>query len=111
MLVLLLLAFGWQHDLFHTTRWYDIFMHLTGGGFLTVTFAGTAWHAGLKNLPPRLFKPLLFAGVLLTAVAWEVFEVPAGLHPNWTTSVWDTATDLIYSLTGCLAALRLIRNN
>lgn len=108
VLIGLLHLIGWKFDLFQTTGWYDVMMHLLGGGFLTLTLAGTAWHCGLRTAS-RLFKPFLFISVLFTAVAWEIFEVRFGLVPNWTQSVGDTFADVFCALAGSLVMLRLIR--
>lgn len=112
VLIGFLLMLGRQRDLFQTTGWYDVMMHLLGGIFLTVTLAGTAWHAGLKTRPRllRRAKPLLLAGILFTAIGWEIFEVRVGLVPNWTHSAGDTAADVLCALAGSLAVLRFIRN-
>jgi hypothetical protein len=111
--LLLLLAFGRYHDLFHTTDWYDIFMHFLGGGLFIITLCGFIWHLRLKKNPGRmpgsaLFKAGLITALLLTAVLWECFEVLFNLSPNWTHSVKDTVLDMVCGLAGAAVALLVV---
>jgi len=112
--ILLLFVFGWHHDLFHTTAYYDVFMHGLGGGLFIVMLAGIVWHLRLKRrvggFPrPAVIKAGLVAGLLLVSITWEIFEVVFNLTPNWTQSVDDTVFDMVCALTGAAIALRFIR--
>ncbi|MGD9874374.1 MAG: hypothetical protein AB7T27_08885 [Kiritimatiellia bacterium] len=112
--VVLLLLNGWHFDLFHMTRWYDMMLHFLGGCVVVVSYAGTAWNLWLKkrtaNMPPIAFlKAGLIAGLLLTSIAWEIFEVIVGMTPNWTHSASDTFSDMLCALAGAAVTLRLIR--
>lgn len=114
VMVLLLFVFGWYHDLFHTTAYYDIFMHGLGGGLFITTLAGLGWHLWWKQKSGRLpgavaFKSGLIAGLLLTSISWEIFEVAFNLTPNWTLSVADTLSDMLYALIGAAIMLCFIR--
>ena len=114
LVILLLFVFGWHHDLFHTTAYYDVFMHVLGGGFLVITLAGIGWHGGLKyrtarRIHPARIKATLAAGLVLSSIAWEIFEVIFNLTPNWTQSVGDTVSDMICAWVGGAVALHYIR--
>ncbi len=114
LIILSLFSFGWYHDLFHTTAYYDVFMHGLGGGLFVITLAGLVWHVWLKKrkgIPPRPMgiKAGLVAGLLLASVFWEIFEVAFNLTPNWTQSVADTALDMVCAVVGGAIALCFIR--
>lgn len=114
VLVALLLALGLYDRLFHTTEWYDIFMHSLTGGLFTITVAGTGWHVWLKRrrrgrigLGIRIG---LLAGLFLASIFWETLEVMFNMTPNWTTSVSDTVSDVIWAQLGGIIALCFMRS-
>lgn len=114
LIVLLLLLNGWHFDLFHKTAWYDMMLHFLGGFVVVTTYAGTAWILWLKKetaTRPKasVVRTGLMAALLLTSIAWEIFEVFAGMTPNWTHSVSDTFSDMLCALAGGAAVLRFIR--
>lgn len=114
VVVLVLFVFGMHFDLFHTTAYYDMFMHFVGGGLFVSALAGAAWHLWLKRRAGRIpaaaaSKAALVAALVLTSIVWEVFEVYAGMTPNWTLSVADTVSDMACALAGAFVALCLMR--
>jgi uncharacterized membrane-anchored protein len=111
--MLILLLIGTHYDLFHTTSWYDIFMHFLGGALLIFTLAGTARRWQLKRradrkLRPAVFKAGLIAALVITAIVWEIIEVIFNLTPNWTHSAADTLADIASALAGAIIALHCI---
>ncbi len=111
LLVVGLLALGLWHDLFHSTVWYDLFMHVLGGGVVALSGVGLAWHVWLKRrgaAPGLLLKAAMVGLVLLVAVLWEVWEVLYEMTPNWTLSVSDTISDVLSGVAGAILVLRLV---
>lgn len=111
--VSLLLALGLVEGLFHTTEWYDIFMHSLTGGLFIITLSGTVWHLSLQKNSDCSFGLLarcgMLAGLLIASVIWEIAEVILNMTPNWTTSLSDTASDVIWAQVGGIIALYFIR--
>lgn len=114
LVVLFLLTLGLYDNLFHTTAYYDVFMHSLTGGLFVITFAGIVWHLRLKKRPDRqvgiVVKLGLIAGLFLAAIIWEIAEVVFNMTPNWTTSIPDTISDVVYALMGGTISLFLIRS-
>lgn len=82
----------WQH------LWLDIPVHMLGGA--TVALGVFTIHDLTKKFPSRLLYPipvLLF--VLMAALAWEVFEIKAGVPIEANFAV-DTMIDLIMDMLG-----------
>lgn len=82
----------WQH------LWLDIPVHMLGGA--TVALGVFAIHDLTKKFPSRLLYPipvLLF--VLIASLAWEVFEIKAGVPIEANFAV-DTMIDLIMDMLG-----------
>ncbi len=114
ILLLLLLLLGALGELFLALSWYDKMMHLLGGAFFVISLAGMLWHLQYKKSPGRIpcaarFKGGLLVVLLLIAIAWEVFEVIAGVTPNWTHSVSDTFADILCALLGAALVLPFIQ--
>ena len=111
LVVLLFFIPGWSQDLFHTTAYYDVFMHSLGGAMLTITFAGILWHVWLKKRSMSLLRSraVLIGCLVVASIAWEIFEVMFNLTPNWTISIADTISDMLYALAGAVIALCFIR--
>ena len=114
IVILLLLILGMHRDLFHTTAYYDVFMHCLGGGLFVISLAGSIWHVWLKKRGDRMLRPVaikagLIAGLLLASIIWEIAEVMFNMTPNWTQSVVDTVFDMVCALVGAAIALCFIR--
>lgn len=111
--VVLLLSLGLHYNLFHTTSWYDLFMHVLGGGAAATSLAGLAWH--LKRFSDRKLvarmsgRGVLVAAVLGISILWEIAEVIFGMTPNMTQSVGDTVLDVCCALLGAGSILFFIR--
>lgn len=114
LVVAVLLAAGLYNGLFHSTEWYDVFMHSLTGGLFIITAAGSSWYLWLKKRPDvRMGYGLrlgLLAGLFIISVIWEVAEVLFNMTPNWTTSVSDTVADVLWAQVGGIVALCLIRS-
>ncbi len=114
LLVSVLLVLGLYDGLFHTTMWYDILMHSLTGGLFVISSAGMGWHLWLKHRSnSRIGLGLrvgMIAWLLFVSILWEILEVLLGMTPNWTTSVPDTVSDVIYALIGGVVTLCLIRS-
>jgi len=111
--ILLLLLFGWQRDLFQTTADYDVLMHFLGGGFFVITFAGLLWcfpwgRKLIRRTHPVFFRTLLFSGLFCVSIAWEFLEVGLNMTPNWTQSPGDTVFDMVCAMAGAAIALCFI---
>ncbi len=109
--VMLLFAFGAHLDLFHTTWYFDIIMHFLGGATVVITLGGVLWHLFFRH---RMVSSLamrggLFAALVISSVLWECGEVVLGLTPNWTLSVGDTLSDMLYALSGGALTLHFMR--
>jgi hypothetical protein len=113
LLVAGLLAAGLRYDLFHRLAYYDLFMHTLGGIVVAASTAGLAWRMQTaRGAVPGSFGTLTvmpFLVVLLVSILWEAVEVLLGMTPNWTQSVGDTLSDLIYALAGAVLMLCFIR--
>lgn len=87
--------------------WFDIPMHFFGG---VIVALGLYTVRDMRfSLPTLLFRRLPFMlMVLAVAVAWETFELWAGIpiEPDF---VIDTTTDLVMGLTGGLLGYYLGR--
>lgn len=91
-LISLQLYLYWQY------LWLDIPVHMLGGA--TVALGVFAFHDLVSKFPSRLLYPipvLLF--VLMASLAWEVFEIEAGVPIEANFAV-DTMIDLIMDMLG-----------
>ncbi len=79
--------------------WFDIAMHLFGGVVVALGLFTLADLRIIKSSLLTLSKIVFF--VLLTAVAWEVFEYFAGV-PIEDTFVSDTVLDMLMGLCGAV---------
>lgn len=111
--VILLLGLGLHYNLFHSTSWYDLFMHVLGGGAAATSLAGMAWH--MKRFSDRhlialmSLRGVLIAAVLGISILWEIAEVIFGMTPNMTQSVGDTVLDVCCALVGAVSVLFFIQ--
>ncbi len=79
--------------------WFDAPMHFLGG--ITVALGFLSVRDFVSFVPLRFFQflpTILF--VLLVALAWEVFEVVAGLTTGELDYAFDTASDIGLGLLG-----------
>ena len=89
--------------------WLDLVTHFLGGAVAALGLFS------LKDFWPRLPKrslrlPMIIAFVFLVAVAWEVFEVWAGISMNEPGYALDTVLDLIMGLSGGVVGYFVGRN-
>jgi hypothetical protein len=88
-------------------------MHALGGMVVAAGTAGAAWRLqtarGAVPGTCRTLTLMPFAAVLLVSLLWEAIEVLLGMTPNWTQSVGDTVSDLIYALAGAAGMICFIR--
>ena len=113
LLVVVLLAAGLRYDLFHRMAYYDLFMHALGGIVVAASTAGLVWRMqtarGAFSKTSGTLTVLPFAVVVLVSLLWEAIEVLLGMTPNWTQSIGDTLSDLLYALAGAVLMLCFIR--
>lgn len=98
--------------LYETTTWVDIISHFLGGvvvGFGVLWLLVAAMSFGY-TVTSREVIPVVIAGVLVVAGAWEVFEyfAEALREPNY---VLDTVVDLVVGTLGAVFAWALARKN
>ncbi len=88
-----------SYSLYWQYPWLDVLSHFLGGLWVALALLWLAYRFGIH---PRAFH--LFLGVLAVGLAWEVFEVAAGIprESNW---LFDTAIDLIMDLFGALVGI------
>jgi len=112
LLVVALLAAGLRYDLFHRMACYDLFLHALGGIVVAAGTAGLVWQIkAVRKTCVKTFGPLTMiplGAVLLVSLLWEAGEVLLGMTPNWTQSVGDTLSDLMYALGGAVLILCVI---
>jgi hypothetical protein len=100
-----LLAFGLlvahlsalHYKLYFFVPWFDLLMH-TWGGFLVIFGFMMLGSIGSRRL--QLPPVLMWVGLGMVMLAWEVFEYVygiAGTHPSY---VIDTTTDTIVGILG-----------
>src|SRR3989344_532400 len=84
--------------------WFDLLTHAMGG-----MWAGAfcLWLRAQAGYAPHLL--FVVGGVLLIGVAWEVFEVAAGL-PREANYVFDTSLDLLIDVLGSLFVFGMVRS-
>lgn len=113
LLVAVLLVTGLRYDLFRRMVYYDLFMHALGGMVVAAGTAGTAWRMqtarGIVPGRNRTLTVMPLAAVLLVSLLWESGEVLLGMTPNWTQSIRDTVSDLMYALAGAAGMICFIR--
>ncbi|MFT5036747.1 MAG: hypothetical protein ACI9VM_000311 [Candidatus Azotimanducaceae bacterium] len=91
-LVSLELSLYWKY------AWFDIPMHILGGSVIALSLF--AIHEAFPRFPARFLYPIpVLSIVLVTALAWEVFELKAGI-PIEIDFEFDTSVDLIMGLLG-----------
>lgn len=79
--------------------WFDMPMHFLGG--LTAALGYLALRDFFPRLPKTLFRiSLTLSFVFLVAVAWELFEVWAGIPLHEPDYILDTLMDLCLGLLG-----------
>ena len=82
----------WQH------LWLDIPVHMLGGA--TIALGIFAIHDLIPKFPSRLLYPIpVLLLVLVASLAWEVFEIKAGVPIEANFKV-DTMIDLIMDMLG-----------
>lgn len=101
ILVLVLHLVGMDKELYFHFFWYDILLHFLGG--LTIALFLSIF---IKN------KWLVFWGMIVIAIAWEVFEFYLNIavdNPN--EYIFDTVKDFIMDSLGAALAIFYKRNN
>lgn len=82
----------WKH------LWLDIPMHMLGGSVIALGMF--AAHDLLRSFPKRLLYPIpVLLVVLMGSLAWEVFEIYAGV-PIEANFAGDTTIDLVMDMLG-----------
>jgi hypothetical protein len=97
----LLQWYGVEYSFYWTTWWWDIFAHLGGG--LTIGF----WLAAVSSryrLPPAWARIVIIGGVLLVAIAWELWELVEGVAGGPGGYWIDTTKDLFDGVLGATIA-------
>lgn len=94
---------GIEYDLYWRFLWLDVVTHTLGGVWVGLFFFWTRTYFG--------YVPILawsIAGAIAIGVAWEVFEVVAGIprEANWT---FDTSIDLLMDTIGGVVGAFLAR--
>jgi len=91
------------HFLYWSYIWLDVFMHFLGGLWLGIV--GLWFFYFYKSFPHHSTRALLIALAcgLGVGIAWEVFEVVAGL-PVEKNYILDTAIDLLMDTLGAITA-------
>lgn len=92
---------GFRFSLYWLFPWYDVIQHFLGGAFVAIV---AIWFLAEQEKNPRLL--LVFGSVLAVGVAWEVFEVIAGI-PRESNYVFDTSLDLVMDVVGAVSAFAL----
>lgn len=82
--------FGVEYSFYWTISWWDIPTHMLGG--LTAGLWAAAV-ASRYNLPPRRAAILIIGLAFAIGVAWEVWEMTAGLSGGFVDSVKDIIND------------------
>lgn len=94
--------------LYWTIWWFDIVMHFLGGFWIALI---VLWfYKAFTRNEARSDHGYLLAllGVIVVGVAWEVFEVVAGLTDAEENYAVDTIVDLIMDTVGALVAAYIV---
>ncbi len=83
--------------------WFDMITHTLGGMWIG---AFVLWSCMQAGYAPRLL--FVVAGALALGIAWEIFEVVAGI-PLEANYAFDTSLDLLMDVLGSLVAIGLAR--
>lgn len=86
--------FALPNDWYWHYVWLDVPMHFLGG-----LWAGLAVTWGLRFLGFRASFMMVYAGVLLIGVAWEVYEYLVGIQRE-ANYAFDTSLDLVMDSIG-----------
>lgn len=96
-------------DLYWNLWWFDIFLHLMGGAWLSLALLWLIYYSGYIPAPHRpLFREFLLVMFLVLAIGilWEVFEWSVGatfaIEGYWLDTMSDIACDVAGGLAGCL---------
>lgn len=99
--------------LYWTLWWYDIILHFLGGVFLGLLVLWLRFFSGYFGTPPFIsgFSTLLLvlSAAFFIGLGWEVFERMLG--NTWSVEGYylDTATDIVFDVTGALASFYLFK--
>jgi len=93
-LVAILHLVGFEYYLYWRFLWFDLIVHTLGGIWASLFLL---WMRGFWNDTPNLLWGIF--GAIMVGIAWEVFEVSAGL-PIASNYVFDTSLDLLMDVLG-----------
>lgn len=78
--------YGYQHNLYTPTSWYDIPMHLLGGASISAFIIGITGK----------YRPWVFWGGLISvAIGWEIFEFVFNISTQRPGYWFDTIHDVV----------------
>ena len=95
--------FALENDLYWKFQWFDLMTHFLGGIWAALFFY---WVDSAFGRASNLL--LVVGSALLLGMAWEVFELAAGISnaPNY---VSDTLIDLLMDILGVLSAAAVVK--
>ncbi|PIR85183.1 hypothetical protein COU15_02115 [Candidatus Kaiserbacteria bacterium CG10_big_fil_rev_8_21_14_0_10_45_20] len=100
---------AYRYSLYFTVEWFDMMMHFLGG-FLVGSSIGWLLRfevpIGLRSLLPTFW--IIIIGVLSVALAWEAFELVAGIAPSIGYQK-DTIEDIMLGLIGAVVAYGIFK--
>lgn len=88
--------FALENDLYWKLQWFDLMTHFLGGAWAALFFY---WVGSSVGRASNLL--LVIGGALLLGLAWEFFELAAGISnaPNY---ISDTLFDLLMDILGAM---------
>jgi hypothetical protein len=99
-------------SLYFSFGWLDLVVHLLSGIAIGLTFLWLYMKQTLQDGQRKKFISVLLISItstLLIAVAWEVFEFKTGIIFASDNYAFDTATDILFTAFGGLAASLYVR--
>lgn len=79
--------------------WLDIPVHFFGGAIVALGLFTIGDF--IREFPPRLLYVIpVMSGVIIIALAWELFEIFIGIPTNTPGYALDTIIDLVVGITG-----------
>ena len=100
---------AYRYSLYFTVEWFDLLMHFLGG---LLVGSSVGWllrfevPIGIRSSLPTFW--IITVGVLLVAIAWEVFEFVAGITLS-TGYQQDTLQDVVLGVVGALVAYGIFK--